>query len=53
MPTVKKAANKGNYGNAIVNSKVRSYANDPFFAKKTAEAKETLSKVSLPGSKKK
>ncbi len=38
---------------AIVSDKVRSYANDPFFVKKNAEAKEALSKIDLSVLKKK
>ncbi len=40
-------------GRAIVSDKVRSHANDPFFVKKNAEAKEALSKIDLSGLKKK
>jgi hypothetical protein len=52
MPTVKREMEKG-YGNAIVTTNVKSYANEPYFAKKAEEAKETLKKVGLPISTKK
>jgi hypothetical protein len=40
-------------GRALISDKVRSHANDPFFVKKNAEAKEALSKIDLSGLKKK
>lgn len=40
-------------GPVIVSDKVRSHANDPFFVKKNAEAKEALSKIDLSVLKKK
>jgi len=36
------------YGKAIVSDKVRSHANDPFFAKKVEDAKEFMRKHPLP-----
>ena len=51
MTTIKKASDKKSC--AIVSSRVKSYANDPYFVKKAEDAKEILSKVGLPGSKKK
>ena len=48
----KEAIQKGP-GRAIVSDKVRSHANDPFFVKKNAEAKEALSKIDLSTLKKK
>jgi len=53
MPvTIKKEANERRSG-AVINSRVRSFAKDPYFVKKTEEAKATIKKVGLPGSKKK
>jgi hypothetical protein len=37
-----------NRSNAIVNSKVKSYSNDPFFVKKADESKQFLEKHGLP-----
>ena len=37
----------------IINSKVKSYAKDPFFVKKADEAKQTIKRVGLPRNKKK
>jgi hypothetical protein len=48
MPAVKKATNERDHGNAVVSSKVKSYANEPYFVKKTEEAKATIGKVGLP-----
>lgn len=47
MPAVKKETIVKGYGKAIVSDKVRSYANDPTFLKRAAEAKEALSKIDL------
>lgn len=52
MPVVRKNNAKG-YGNAIISDKVKSHANDPFFIKKLEDAKEALSKSTLPESNKK
>ncbi|HEY5325717.1 MAG TPA: hypothetical protein VIJ27_01850 [Mucilaginibacter sp.] len=46
MPVVKKESKK-NQSRGVVSNKVRSHANDPFFVKKVAQAKETLSKTDL------
>ena len=49
MSVVKKASVKGKeYDDIIVRDKVRSYANEPYFVKKAAEAKEFLRKHPLP-----
>jgi hypothetical protein len=53
MPVVEKETIKKGPGRAIVSYKVRSHANDPFFVKKNAEAKEALSKIDLSLLKKK
>ena len=53
MPVSEKETIKTGPGRAIVSDKVRSYANDPFFVKKNAEAKEALSKIDLSVLKKK
>jgi len=47
MAVVEKEIIKTGPGRAIVSDKVRSHANDPFFVKKNAEAKEALSKIDL------
>lgn len=53
MPTtIKKTPDEKMDGHAIISSKVKNYANDHFFVKKTEEAKETIKKVGLPGNKK-
>jgi hypothetical protein len=49
----KKAKTEKGWGKGIVSNKVRSHANDPFFVKKNAEAKEALSKMDLSVLKKK
>jgi hypothetical protein len=49
MSAIKKAeGEKDFYGNAIVSDKVKDRSNDPFFVKKTQEAKEFLRKHPLP-----
>lgn len=54
MPAIKKADSNIRYGGgAIVSSAVQSHANDPFVVKKNEEAKIAVSKLVLPGSKKK
>jgi len=53
MPVVEKEKIITGPGRAIVSDKVRSHANDPFFVKKNAEAKEALSKIDLSVLKKK
>ncbi len=54
MPAIKKADNNISYGGgAIVSSSVKTHANDPFFVKKVEEAKIAVSKLVLPGTKKK
>ncbi len=53
MPEPKKETIKHGPGRAIVSDKVKSHANDPFFVKKNAEAKEALSKIDLSVLKKK
>ena len=52
MPVVRKNNTRG-YGNAIISDKVKSHANDPFFVKKLEDAKEALSKITIPGNNKK
>ena len=47
MPETKKETDKKRVSRCIVSDKVRSHANDPFFVKKNAEAKEALSKIDL------
>ena len=47
MPAVKKKIIARTYVRGIISKEVRSHANDPFFVKKVAEAKETLSKTDL------
>ncbi len=54
MPTVvKKEIIEKGYGRAVVSDKVKSYADDPYFVKKTEEARQTLKRVGLPIPKKK
>jgi len=53
MPTTKKEKIKYSSGHAIVSEAVRSYENDPFFVKKTEQARKTLLRVGLPDDKKK
>ena len=54
MPAIKKTKSNTSYGGgAIVASDVKSYANDPFIIKKNEEAKIAVSKLVLPGAKKK
>ena len=54
MPTIaKKTPIEEGYGHAVVSEKVKSYADDPYFVKKTEEARQTLKRVGLPGQKKK
>ncbi|WP_292947192.1 hypothetical protein [Mucilaginibacter sp. 44-25] len=53
MPQLKKIANSNKYTNVIVTDNVRSYANDPFFAKKLEDAKKTLSNLTWPDTSKK
>lgn len=54
MPAIKKAdsSNISYGGGAIVNSSLKSHADDPFFIKKAEEAKVAVSKLVLPGTKK-
>lgn len=40
-------------GHAIVSEAVRSYENDPFFVRKTEQARKTLLRVGLPDDKQK
>jgi hypothetical protein len=47
VPTAKKEVTKKGRGHAIVSDEVRSHADDPFFVKKNAAAKEALSKTDL------
>ncbi len=49
----KKDERKELKGRAIVREAVRSYENDPFFVKKTEQARKTLLRVGLPDDKKK
>lgn len=54
MPaTIKKATTEKGYSGGVVSDHIKSYANEPYFVKKTEEAKETLKRVGLPGQKKK
>jgi len=54
MPgTLKKGTRERAYGYATVSDKVKSYADDPYFVKKAEQAKETIKKFGLPGTKKK
>jgi hypothetical protein len=54
MPAIKKAKSNISYGGgAIVSNDVKSYANDPFIVKKNEEARVAVSKLTLPGIKKK
>ncbi|WP_158642864.1 hypothetical protein [Mucilaginibacter ginsenosidivorax] len=54
MPTtIKKATSKKSYSGDIINDDVKSYADEPYFVKKTEEARATLKRVGLPGQKKK
>ncbi|MDR3693490.1 hypothetical protein [Mucilaginibacter sp.] len=48
MSTVKKASVKEKPYNVVVNDKVRSYADEPFFIKKEEKAKEFLRKHPIP-----
>jgi hypothetical protein len=53
MPTIeKKAVIEKGYGHAIISNKVKNYADDPFFVKKTEEARQALKRVGLPVQKK-
>jgi hypothetical protein len=49
MPAIKKTTTEKGYGKAIVDSDLKSHANDPFVLKKVADAKEALGKIKLPG----
>jgi len=53
MPIIEKDTIVKGPGRAIVSDKVRSHANDPFFVKKNAEARDALSKTDLSILKKK
>jgi len=53
MPEPKKGTIQKYPGRAIVSDKATSHANDPFFVKKNAEAREALSKTDLSILKKK
>ena len=55
MPAFKKADdNNIRYGEgATVVKGLKSHANDPFFVKKNEEARIAVSKLTLPGTKKK
>lgn len=54
MPAIKKAKSNISYGGrAIVISNVKSYANDPLIVKKNEEARIAVSKLTLPGTRKK
>jgi hypothetical protein len=48
MPAIKNADREKNKGKVIVDSNIRSHANDPFVVKKVEDAKEALSKIKLP-----
>jgi hypothetical protein len=48
MPVIKKKSTTKGYGETIVDSNMKSYANDPFVLKKVAEAKEFFRKNPLP-----
>jgi len=52
MTTVKKTTGEKGFGNAVLSSDVKKHANDPFFLKKAAEAREAVTKIVLPESKK-
>jgi hypothetical protein len=39
-------------GKGVVNTRLKNYANDPFFLKKAAEAKAEIDRVGLPETKK-
>jgi hypothetical protein len=47
MPQVKKRTVVKGYGPAILTDQLKSYADEPFFLKQAAEAKEALSKADL------
>ena len=54
MPAIaKKDEGKELKGYAIISDAVRSYQNDPFFVKKTEQARKMLLRVGLPADKKK
>ena len=53
MPVAKKETKEKIHVRGIVSDSVRSHANDPFFVKKNAEAREALSKTDLSILKKK
>jgi hypothetical protein len=49
MPAVKKIIKESDfYSNGVVSDKVKDRGNDPYFVKKTQEAKEFLLKNPLP-----
>ena len=54
MSVAKKKDNNISYsGGAVVISDMKSHADDPFFVKKADEARVAVSKLVLPGEKKK
>jgi|GEM_PF-2676675 len=54
MPAIKKAKSNITYGGgAIVSGNVKNYVNDPVIAKKNEEARIAVSKLTLPGTKRK
>jgi hypothetical protein len=48
MPAIKKPTTKRGYGPAIIDNDFKDHWNDPFVLKKVAEAKEAVSKITLP-----
>ncbi len=53
MQAIKKAVDEKNYTPIAASNRVKSYTNEPFFVKKAEEARQTISKIGLPGAKKK
>ncbi|WP_192910094.1 hypothetical protein [Mucilaginibacter ginsenosidivorax] len=52
MPAIVKNTSKEKTPGHVVNSEVKSHANDPFVLKKVEKAKETLKNAGLPGQNK-
>lgn len=50
---LKRGTRERAYEHATVSDKVKSYADDPYFVKKAEQAKETIKKFGMPGTKKK
>ena len=48
MPAVKKLVIEEGMGEPIIDNSLKSHANDPFFLKKNAKAKEAVSKLKFP-----